>query len=76
MIMRNEGKYDFSAFGQAVKEAQESKERLAQEVALAPVILCPLKTKDNIRAFRFSISLLPISHIGRPILFSRYQRGK
>ena len=47
MIIRNESKYDFSAFGRAIKEARESKERLAQEVALVPVILFPLKTKTT-----------------------------
>lgn len=38
--MYNKSKYDFSAFGRAIKEARESKgwtrERSAQEVALAP----------------------------------------
>ncbi len=49
--MRNEGKYDFSAFGQAIKEARESKgwtqERLAQEVVLAPRYIMSIENKGQ-----------------------------
>lgn len=58
-MSKEKSKYDFMAMGQAIKEARLkrgwTREQLAQEVDLAPDTLCPLKTKDSIQAFRFSM---------------------
>lgn len=67
MIMRNEGKYEFSAFGQAIKEARESKgwtrKRLAQEVGLAPRYLMSIENKGQHPSFQVFYELVTLFHI-------------
>jgi len=67
MIMHNEGKYDFSAFGQAIKEARESRgwtrERLAQEVALAPRYIMSLENKGQHLSFQVFYEFVTLFHI-------------
>ena len=47
MIMHKEDKYDFTAMGQAIKEARKkmgwTRERLAQGVDLAPLYIMSLE---------------------------------
>lgn len=67
MIMYNKGKYDFSAFGRAIKEARESKgwtrERLAQEVALAPRYIMSIENKGQHPSFQVFYELVTLFHI-------------
>ena len=65
--MHNEGKYDFSAFGRAIKEARESRgwtrERLAQEVDLAPRYIMSLENKGQHPSFQVFYELVTLFHI-------------
>lgn len=68
MIMHKKDKYDFSALGQAIKTARESKgwtrERLAQEVDLAPRYIMSIENKGqhpSIQVFYELVTLLDIS---------------
>jgi transcriptional regulator with XRE-family HTH domain len=68
MIMHIEDKYDFSAFGQAIKEARESRgwtrERLAQEIDLAPRYIMSIENKGqhpSLQVFYELVTLFQIS---------------
>ncbi|TEB17113.1 helix-turn-helix protein [Pelotomaculum sp. FP] len=67
MIMRHEDKYDFSAFGQSIKKARESKgwtrERLAQEVVLAPRYIMSIENKGQHPSFQVFYELVTLFHI-------------
>ncbi len=67
MIMYNEGKYDFSAFGRAIKEARESKgwtrERLAQEINLASRYIMSIENKGQHPSFQVFYELVTLFHI-------------
>lgn len=55
-------KYDFKAFGQAIKEARKTKgisrNELADQMHITPDILRPLKIADSTQAYKSSMSLL------------------
>ncbi|HBL50762.1 MAG TPA: transcriptional regulator, partial [Firmicutes bacterium] len=59
--------YDFKAFGQAIKEARISRgwtrERLAQEVALAPRYLMSIENKGQHPSFQVFYELVTLFHI-------------
>ncbi len=67
MTMRDENKYDFTAFGQAIKEARESRgwtrERLAQEVDLAPRYIMSLENKGQHPSFQVFYELVTLFDI-------------
>ena len=68
MIMHNEkNKYDFTAFGQAIKEARESRgwtrERLAQEIDLAPRYILSLENKGQHPSFQIFYELVTLFDI-------------
>ena len=59
--------YDFKAFGKAIKEARISRgwtrERLAQEVALAPRYLMSIENKGQHPSFQVFYELVTLFHI-------------
>jgi transcriptional regulator with XRE-family HTH domain len=67
----HKGRYDFKAIGQAIKEARESRgwtrERLAQEVDLAPRYIMSLENKgqqpDNHSAFISTLGPMALSSL-------------
>lgn len=65
--MHNKGKYDFAAIGQAIKEARESRgwtrERLAQEVDLAPRYIMSLENKGQHPSFQVFYELVTLFNI-------------
>lgn len=67
MLMRNAELYDFKAFGRAIKEARESKgwtrERLAQEINLAPRYLMSIENKGQHPSFQVFYELVTLFHI-------------
>ncbi|MPM38431.1 hypothetical protein SDC9_85060 [bioreactor metagenome] len=67
MLMYNKGKYDFKAIGQAIKEARESRgwtrERLAQEVNLAPRYIMSLENKGQHPSFQVFYELVTLFDI-------------
>lgn len=67
MIMHNKSKYNFTAFGRAIKEARESRgwtrERLAQEVGLAPRYLMSIENKGQHPSFQVFYELVTLFHI-------------
>lgn len=68
IIMRNKkGKYDFSAIGQAIKEARERKgwtrERLAQEIDLAPRYIMSIENKGQHPSFQVFYELITLFNI-------------
>jgi len=73
MIMHRGDKYDFSAFGQAIKEARESKgwtrERLAQEVDLAPRYIMSIENKGQHPSFQVFYDLVTLFDISVDQLF-------
>ena len=68
MIMHNKkSKYDFSVFGQAIKKARESKgwtrERLAQEVDLAPRYIMSIENRGQHPSFQVFYELVTLFDI-------------
>ena len=67
MIMHKENKYDFTAMGQAIKEARKSRgwtrERLAQEVDLAPRYIMSLENKGQHPSFQVFVDLMTLFNI-------------
>jgi transcriptional regulator with XRE-family HTH domain len=67
MIMHNKSKYDFKAFGQAIKDARESRdwtrERLAQEVDLAPRYIMSIENKGQHPSFQVFYELVTLFNI-------------
>lgn len=67
MIMHNKSKYNFTVFGRATKEARESRgwtrERLAQEVGLAPRYLMSIENKGQHPSFQVFYELVTLFHI-------------
>ncbi len=65
--MHNKGKYDFGAIGQAIKEARESRgwtrERLAQEVDLAPRYIMSLENNGQHPSFQVFYELVTLFNI-------------
>lgn len=65
--MYNKGKYNFSAIGQAIKQARESRgwtrERLAQEVDLAPRYIMSLENKGQYPSFQVFYELVTLFDI-------------
>ena len=66
--MHKKDKYDFSAFGRAIKEARENmgwtRERLAQEVDLAPRYIMSIENNGqhpSFQVFYILVTLLDIS---------------
>ena len=57
--------YDFTAFGKAIKEARtkrgESRKNVSDDMIYRPAILQTLRTKDNSRACKSFMSLLPVT---------------
>jgi len=68
MIMRNPEKiYDFKAIGQAIKKAREEKgwtrERLAQEIDLAPRYIMSIENKGQHPSFQVFYELVTLFNI-------------
>jgi len=65
--MHKKGRYDFKAIGQAIKEARESRgwtrERLAQEVDLAPRYIMSLENKGQNPSFQVFYELVTLFDI-------------
>lgn len=65
--MHNKDKYDFLAIGQAIKEARENRgwtrERLAQEVNLAPRYIMSLENKGQHPSFQVFYELVTLFDI-------------
>lgn len=68
MLMHKKDKYDFSAFGRAIKEARENmgwtRERLAQEVDLAPRYIMSIENNGqhpSFQVFYILVTLFDIS---------------
>jgi transcriptional regulator with XRE-family HTH domain len=65
--MHKENKYDFSAFGQAIKTARENKgwtrEQLAQEVDLAPRYIMSIENKGQHPSFQVFYDLVTLFDI-------------
>lgn len=77
MIMHREDKYDFSAFGQAIKTARESKgwtrEQLAQEVDLAPRYIMSIENKGQHPSFQVFYDLVILFDISVDQFFYPYK---
>lgn len=67
MLMHNNNKYDFTAIGRAIKEARESRgwtrERLAQEIDLAPRYIMSLENKGQHPSFQVFYELVTLFNI-------------
>lgn len=67
MIMHNANKYNFKAMGQAIKQAREkrgwTRERLAQEVDLAPRYIMSLENKGQHPSFQVFVDLMTLFNI-------------
>lgn len=67
ILMRNNSKYDFKSLGQAIKEARESRgwtrERLAQEVDLAPRYIMSIENKGQHPSFQVFYTLVTLFDI-------------
>jgi transcriptional regulator with XRE-family HTH domain len=65
--MHKENKYDFAAFGQAIKTARENKgwtrEQLAQEVDLAPRYIMSIENKGQHPSFQVFYDLVTLFDI-------------
>lgn len=75
MIMHKKDKYDFSAFGRAIKEARENmgwtRERLAQEVDLAPRYIMSIENNGQHPSFQVFYDLVTLFwYIGGSIFLS------
>lgn len=67
MIMHKTDKYDFTAMGQAIKEARIkigwTRERLAQEIDLAPRYIMSLENKGQHPSFQVFVDLMTFFNI-------------
>lgn len=67
MIMHKEDKYDFTAIGQAIKEARLkrgwTREELAQEIDLAPRYIMSIENKGQHPSFQVFVTLMALFNI-------------
>lgn len=65
--MRNQSRYDFTAFGKAIKKAREdrgwTREQLAQEVDLAPRYIMSIENKGQHPSFQVFYNLVTLFDI-------------
>lgn len=64
MLMRNGDRYDFKAFGQSIKKAREirgwTRERLAEEVDLAPRYIMSIENNGQHPSFQVFYELVTL----------------